>query len=637
MRKSKDLRRIVVVGHVDHGKSTLLARIMLQLECIPEDKIQRVQDYCQSKGSSFEPAFLLDAFHEEQEQGVSIETTQAKFEFKGNGYLLVDAPGHLEFLKNMTTGASGTETALLLVDCQQGIRSQTLRHLKVLEILGLSEIIVVINKMDEVAYSQEAFDKISTSIKTLISAENLHCQAVVPVSAYLNENIDQPSAKLPWYKGLPLLETLAAVCDKQEERDDENDPFRMILQDVYRFENKRHFAGRVVSGQIKPGSAILFSPSGKISTVTSIEKYPNQVNVASSGESIALQLDEQVYVERGEIISFPDDAPEVDKEILGRAIWLSQEPFIPGATYTVKIGTMEAPATVHLIDTAEDLAEEPIKEPITNGSFVDVLIRSSVPLAFDRSIGPAETRCFVICSETSTLAAGSIDIHARARIQKSARNRNITAEKGYTERQKYETKNGHRGTVLWLTGLPGAGKSSLAKALEHHLFANDYHVVALDADNLRAGISSDLGFSAKDRSENIRRIGQVAKLFLDTGSIVIVACISPFSADREAVRNIVGADDFKEIFVYCPIEACQKRDPKGLYQQANSGKLKSMTGVTSSYQPPRLPALKLDSTVMSIEEEVQAVLELLLAGGIIEKPNSLTSATKAGNKNKSSR
>lgn len=631
MRQSQDLRRIVVVGHVDHGKSTLLARIMLDLGCIPEDKITRVKSYCDTRGSVFEPAFLLDAFLEEQEQGVSIETTQIKFQVQGHQYLLIDAPGHLEFLRNMTTGASGADTALLVVDCQQGVRSQTERHLRVLEILGVNNVVVALNKMDEMQYKQQAFEAASHAVREiLVTSDNLSCQAIVPVSAFYGENISRQSWKLGWYAGKPLLETLISVTEKNRLSQVNNEQsFRMLLQDVYRFENKRHFVGRIVSGQLKPGAHILFSPSGKISSVESIEKYPHKVDSAVAGESVALELDEQVYVERGEIISFPDDAPEIDNEIRGRAVWLSSEPFLLGGQYIVKIGTTETKATVHLLTGTGNLEDPALAKPIVNGAFVDLLIQSSTPLAFDRGMNISETRSFVLCSENSTVAAGTIDNRVRVPIHKAHRNRNVTAEGGYIGRQEYELTNGHRGVVLWLTGLPGAGKSSLAKALEHELFKNNYRVVALDADNVRSGLSDDLGFTAKDRAENIRRIGHVAKLFLDTGSIVVVACVSPASQDRETVRSIVGAEDFKEIYVHCPIDTCQDRDPKGLYNQASKGKIKSMTGLSSSYQPPRNPALKLDTDNMNIEQEVQAVLQLLKTSNIIITPKAMPVTSKS--------
>lgn len=613
-----EVKKVVVVGHVDHGKSTLLGRVLLDCGKVPDDRIAHVEKICSDKGSQFEPAFLFDALEEEQEQGISIDTTRVNFEFDGRKVVLIDAPGHLEFLKNMTSGASEATVGVLVVDCHQGIRSQTERHLKILSVLGINNVLVALNKIDQVKYSQDVFEDVSAKIREIVTNLQLTCRDVVPMSALLGENIMGPSQHMPWYTGKPLLPRVLELLDNTGNADKQEQALRMVLQDVYRFTGERHFVGRILSGTIKPGDEIFFSPSGKISRVESIERLPEpNVSVAVPGDSVALRLADQVFVERGEIVSHRDNVPEVNTEFRARIAWLSRSSFSPNTDYLIKIGSNEATCKIQMFDASEEQKWTANCEDLTNGEFADVVIRLSKQMAFDRTSNGIATERFVICTTFETVAVGTVDTRP-VRTKKEVKvDPNLRHEGGYVEREKYEARNGHKGAVLWLTGLSGAGKSTLAKSLESELYNRGHNVVVLDGDNLRLGLCSDLGFSPDERSENIRRIAHAAKLFLSRGFIVITACISPYERDREVAREVVGSDDLKEVFVFCPMEECKRRDPKGLYSKAAAGTVRAVTGFDSPYQPPSKPSLRLDSSKLSVEEEVGAVLDLLTETGVL--------------------
>lgn len=617
----EQIGKIVIVGHVDHGKSTLLGRILMDCGQIPEDRIAYVQKICQDKGVVFEPAFFLDALQEEQEQGISIDTTRVRFEFNGRRFVLIDAPGHIEFLKNMATGASEAELGILVLDCQEGIRAQTTRHLKILSVLGVTNVVAVVNKLDKTGYDQEKFERLSAEIRNEIAHEKLNCLAVVPISALNGENITSVSGNFPWYFGQALLPLIDSQLTSLTIQAKSQAPFRMLLQDVYKFDDERYFAGRIVSGKLTPGAEIFFSPSGKVAKVEALVQFPNKrLQEASSGDSVALILSDQIFVERGEIVSFPNQIPETDNEIRAQIAWISTHAFEPNAEYLVKIGTNESYCTINLPHSAQEMfsAQELFSKEseLSNGTFAQAIIKAKKPLAFDHSSQSGLVNNLVICSKYETVAFGSIE----GKSQESnavAIDRNITHETGYVERTEFEQKQSHKGTVLWLTGLSGAGKSTLAKKLQRQFFEQGLQAVVLDGDNLRHGLCAGLGFSREDRQENIRRVAQAAKLFLDTGTIVIVAVISPYAKDREMAKEIIGAADFHEIFVFCPMEVCEERDPKGLYAKAKDGKLPSFSGRDMPYQPPQEPALRLDSSKMTVEQEMQAIEQLLSKKGFL--------------------
>lgn len=604
--------KVVVVGHVDHGKSTLLGRWLMDAGRVAADQVTKVESICAQKGISFEPAFLLDAFEEEQVQGISIDSTRAQVEFDGKKYLFIDVPGHHEFIKNMTSGASDADLGILMIDAAEGIQAQTRGHLQILSILNVPNVIVAINKMDKFGYDEKVFNKQKDLAEALLQSFGLKNCGIVPVSAIHGENVAQPSAEMAWYSGDCLLQAVSAASQKDSAAS-VNESFRMVLQDVYKFEDERYFLGRVESGELTPGKAVLFSPSGKASKVRSIARYPDMARAfAGIGESVAITLTEQIFVERGEIISFPQDAPEVGTTVDATLVWLSQEPLQHDAAYLLKIGTAETNCTVTV--RQNDLSPEC---PVLNGTVVDVVIQTSQPVAFERTGSSGNLNRFVICTEHGTVAAGVIKLDQQSHVLRRG-DQHVQIETGYIDRLEREQRQGHKAAVLWLTGLSGSGKSTLAKAMERELFDRNIRVVALDADTVRSGLCVDLGFTTTDRAENIRRIAEMAKVCMSTGAIVIVACISPYRKDRELARQIIGRDHFKEIYLSCAVEVCQSRDPKGLYKRVSQGQLKSFSGLDAPYQMPRNPSLSLDSAHMSVEESVSSTCKLLIDEAIIE-------------------
>ena len=609
----RDVKKIVVVGHVDHGKSTLLGRILLDTGRVPQEKIESVRKTCEKKGIAFEPAFFFDALQEEQEQGITIDTTRVNFDFQGHRFLLIDAPGHIEFLKNMTSGASDAEQGLLMVDAVEGIRAQTSRHMKILSILGIREIIIAVNKLDKTGYDRARFETLEKDLREMAQGEGLTCLSVLPISALKGENVTEPSENMSWCQDPPLLQLLCKIKEETLDFSTTDEPLRMVLQDVYKFNDERYFAGRVLSGSVKPGDEVFFSPSGKVSTVKSIESYPQgSLESATKGDSIALCLNEQIFVERGELISFRHQAPEVETEFRAKLVWLSPEKYEPEFTYLLKIGTKETKCTVRIAETTDK------NSPITNGAFAEVVIKADQPVAFDRGVGQYGIDKLVLCTPYETVAAGILDARPVRKTAAPIADPNVVYEEGYIGREARERRQGHPGAVLWMTGLSGAGKSTLAKSAERQLFNQGYRVVVLDGDNLRTGLNADLGFTKEDRAENIRRFAHVAKLFLDNGFIVLVAVISPYEKDRTLAKEIIGEKDFNEIFVFCPLEVCQERDPKGLYRKVKTGQVANFTGMGSPYQPPSNPSLRLDSSKLSTEEEVDQVVELLARKGIVQ-------------------
>ncbi len=508
-----EVKKVVVVGHVDHGKSTLLGRVLLDCGRVPDDKIAHVTKICSEKALQFEPAFLFDALEEEQEQGISIDTTRVNFEFDGQKVVLIDAPGHLEFLKNMTSGASEASVGILVVDCHQGIRSQTERHLKILSVLGIDTVIVALNKIDQVEYSQDVFENVSAQIREIVLNLQLTCKDVVPISALLGENITSSSERMIWYTGKPLLPRVLELLEASAQIGKTEEPLRMVLQDVYRFGGERHFVGRVISGVLEKGDEIFFSPSGKISKVEAIEIFPNNdLSEALPGDSVALRLSEQIFVERGEVISHRDNVPEVNTEFRARIAWLSKQTFSTESEYLIKIGTNEASCKIRMFDSGDEKrwSANSLDADLINGEFADVVIKLSKQVAFDRSTVGIATERFVLCTTFETVAVGTVD-RRPVRAQREVKvNPNLRLEGGYVERTSYEERHGHKGAVLWLTGLSGAGKSTLAKALEERIFERGHAAVVLDGDNLRLGLCSDLGFSPDERAENIRRIAHTA-------------------------------------------------------------------------------------------------------------------------------
>jgi bifunctional enzyme CysN/CysC len=610
VRETRPLR-IVIVGHVDHGKSTLVGRLIHETGSLPEGKYEAIKAMSERRGMPFEWAFLLDAIQAERDQGITIDTTQIWFKTPKRPYVIIDAPGHKEFLKNMVTGAASSEAALLLIDAQEGVQEQSRRHGYLLSLLGVKQVAVLVNKMDLVGYSADRFGEVAEDYRAYLKGLGVTPACIIPISAREGDNMIEHSGRMPWYQGPTVIQALDGFEHKElpTER-----PLRMPVQDVYKFDQRRIIAGRIESGRIEVGDEVIFSPSNKTAKIKSIEAWhvPEVPETAGAGQSIGVTLTEQIFVERGEVMSHLEHAPLESNVFKARLFWLGHNPLRIGSGYTLKLGTLEAPVTVeaieHVIDTF-DLSTRPADKLERNGAG-EVVLRTKRLLALDEHDANPITGRFVLVENHLPVGGGivSMEGYPNQRQLVTVRSTNITAVGHAVTSDARAARNGHKGGVLWFTGLSGAGKSTLALALERELFAKGYQVYVLDGDNIRSGLNANLGFSPEDRAENIRRVGEVAGLFADAGFLVISSFISPYRSDRERARAAApGA--FHEIHVKASLEACETRDPKGLYKRARTGEIPEFTGITSPYEAPESPELVVPTDELAVDECLAVLLK----------------------------
>lgn len=610
--------RIVIVGHVDHGKSTLIGRLFHDTHSLPDGKVESIRKACEAEGMDFEFAFLLDALLEEQEQNITIDTTQLPFKTDKRHYVIIDAPGHKEFLKNMITGASTADAAILLIDAKEGIQEQSKRHAYLLSLLGIRQVVVAVNKMDLVDFSEEVFNKVRSDYDAFLRKLGVEASHFIPISAKHGHNITGASKEMPWYKGPAILEALDAFTLPTPQDDL---PLRFLLQDIYRFDERRIVAGRIEAGRLKVGDELVFWPDRKRSRVKSIEAWNTNPppTSAGAGESVAITLEEQIFVERGQIASFDGEGPAEGREIHASLFWLHHEPLKLDQPFTLKLGTQSVEARLVEIKRVLDSSTlEPLPESrviIHRNEAADVRIRARKPLAYDSHERVAETGRFVIMVGKRIGGGGIIrEADYADADKKPVASENITWTVGKVTREDRVDLFGHRGVVVWLTGLSGSGKSTLAVGLESLLHRRGMAGFILDGDNLRHGLCSDLSFSDADRAENIRRAGETAKLMAEAGLIVICSLISPFAADRKRVREICHRDGipFAEIYVNAPLEVCEQRDPRGLYEKARAGEIRGFTGIDAPYEPPTQPDLEIRTDKLSSEESLQLLHELVV-------------------------
>ena len=610
--------KLVVVGHVDHGKSTLIGRLLFDTDAIPHGKADAIRKACEAEGMEFEYAFLLDALLEEQEQNITIDTTQIHFHTGLRHYVIIDAPGHKEFVKNMMTGAAHAEAAILIVDANEGIQEQSRRHGYLLSMLGIRQVILAVNKMDLVAFSKERFDEVVTEFTAFLAPLGVIPTHAIPISARNGHNITGPSDKTPWYSGPSILAALDAFAPRPS---GEELPLRLVLQDIYRFDERRILAGRIETGTLRVGDELVFWPDRKRSRVRSIEHWnaaePPQKAVA--GESVAITLTEQIFVERGQIAAHAGHGPVEAREFHARLFWLDHEPLAVNTPLTLRLCTQEVEARVVSIQRVLDSSTmEVVQEPRTDirrYEVGEVLLRARRPVAFDNADVVPVTGRFVLMSGRH-IGGGGVVFGAQYEPQTlpGVKSDNLSWTTGEVTRETRIQHFGHRGAVVWLTGLSGAGKSTLAVGLEQALFQRGVAAFILDGDNLRHGLCGDLGFSSEDRTENIRRAGEAAKLMAEAGLVVVSALISPFASERDKVRSICDSAGipFSEIYVNAPLATCEQRDPKHLYKKARAGEIKGFTGIDSPYEPPSKPELEVRTGEQSIEESLTILLENVL-------------------------
>jgi bifunctional enzyme CysN/CysC len=609
--------KIVIVGHVDHGKSTLIGRLFHDTGSLPEGKLEQLQAAADRRGAPFEWANLMDALQSERDQNITIDTAQIWFRTPKRQYVIIDAPGHKEFLKNMITGAASAEAALLLIDAHEGVQENSRRHGYLVNLLGIRQMAVVVNKLDLENYSEARFRQIEAEYRAWLKSIGLEPKIFIPISAKHGDNVAARSANLPWWNGPTVIE---ALDEFKVSEPPENQPLRFPIQDVYRFDERRILAGRVEAGSIKVGDKIVFSPTNKTSTVKTIERWNAPARPSASvGESIGITLTEQIFVARGSIAALETAPPFELASFKARLFWLGKQPFSKGKTYKLKLATQEVECAIESIEKVIDastLQTVPRREHeqfVGRHEVAELTLHARRPLAFDIHTDIAATGRFVIVDGFDVAGGGIIaaDNYPRRTHDSHNKSNNIYWSQGRVTGPQRERRNGHRGYVCWLTGLSGSGKSSIATEVERELFNLGRHVYVLDGDNVRHGLCADLGFSPKDRTQNIRRVGEVAKLFADAGFICITAFISPYREDRDIVRKIMPAGRFIEVFVNAPLEICEQRDPKGLYAKARAREIKEFTGISAPYEPPLTPELELRTDLLAISESVAKFLEYL--------------------------
>lgn len=607
--------RVVFVGHVDHGKSTLIGRILHDTDSLPDGKMDMVKQACAAEGMEFEFAFLLDALLEEQKQNVTIDTTEIAFRTPRRNYVIIDAPGHKEFLKNMITGASRADAAVLVIAANEGVREQSRRHAYLLRLLGISQLIVVVNKMDLAEFSEKRFAEIESEYRKFLIDLSLEARAFVPASAKRSENVARASEKMKWYRGPTVLEAL----DLFEPRKADVDlPLRFCVQDVYRHDQRRIVAGRIETGTLRVGDELVFSPANKSSVVATIERWNASTDgAAMSGDSIGITLSEQIFVERGYVASHQTDTPIETNRFRADLFWIVREPLRLGRLYNLRLATQEVKCQVVSIEEVMDSstleATTDKREQLERNEVGRLTIQTRGPLVIDNHERIPNLGRFVIVEEGEILGGGTVfgGVYTDRRVAKS---QNIFWSEGKITARERAVRSGHRGAVVWFTGLSGAGKSTIAQALERELFNRAMHTYVLDGDNVRHGLNSNLGFSPEDRVENIRRVSEVAKLMADAGAVVITAFISPYRMERRRAREIAleSNAEFIEVFIDAPLEVCETRDPKNLYKKARAGEIRDFTGIDAPYEAPEDAEIVVRTDRQSVDESVAAILEQLL-------------------------
>ncbi len=607
--------RIVIVGHVDHGKSTLVGRLLHETGSLPDGKLDMLKAVSARRGMPFEWSFLLDALQTERDQGITIDTTQIRFRTRSRDVVLIDAPGHAEFLRNMITGASQADGALLIVDALEGVRDQTRRHGYLLHLLGVRQVAVVVNKMDRVEFSAARFAEIRDEISAHLAGLGVTPSAVIPISARDGDGVAARTTRAGWYQGPTVVEALDALEAAQPL---EQLPLRLPVQAIYKFDDRRIVAGRIESGVLAAGDEIVIMPAGKIARIKSVEGWPvaPAEGAHGAGRSVGITLDRELFLERGDVISHVGSSPRDTRRIRARVFWLHDRPLSSGQQIRVRLGTRESRASVVAIEKAVDPGElaSAATTSIARNHVGEIDVALAQPIAADAYTENPRSGRLVIEVDGRIAGGGlilSVDAGQRAIPV------DIVPVESALRPDERAARYRHNGAVVWLTGLPGSGKSTLARALERSLFSKGGSPILLDGDTLRAGLNSDLGFSEKDRSENIRRLAEVAAHLARNGHIAIVAAVSPSRDDRAAARRIAADAAFREVYVSTPAEICEGRDPKGHYAKARAGALVSFTGIGKDYQPPEACELALDTSTRSVSEATDEIERMLIRTGTL--------------------
>ncbi len=611
---TRPLVRIVIVGHVDHGKSTLVGRLLHETGSLPEGKLEMLKAVSARRGMPFEWSFLLDALQTERDQGITIDTTQISFRTRSRDVVLIDAPGHAEFLRNMITGASQADGAVLIIDALEGVRDQTRRHGYLLHLLGVKQVAVVVNKMDRVEFSAARFEAIRDEISAHLIGLGVTPSAIIPISARDGDGVAERTPRIGWYSGPTVVE---ALDELEPARPLQQLALRLPVQAIYKFDDRRIVAGRIESGHLAAGDEIVIMPAGKIARIRSVEGWPVTpvAGTQAAGKSIGITLDRELFIERGDVIAHVGASPRDTRRIHARIFWLHDKPLVVGGSILIRLGTRETRASVVAIDKAVDPGElsSVAATSIARNHVGEIDLSLAQPVAADPYTDNPRTGRLVI-EVNGRIAGGGLVLSVDA--GQRAVPVDIVPVESALRPDERSARYRHGGAVLWLTGLPGSGKSTLARALERRLFGNGGSPILLDGDTLRAGLNGDLGFSAADRRENIRRLAEVATHLARNGHIAIVAAVSPSREDRAAARRIADTL-FREVYVATPAAICEGRDPKGHYAKARAGTLPGFTGIGNDYQPPQDCELTIDTSSRSVPDATDEIERMLARTGVL--------------------
>lgn len=611
VHQHKTMLRFITCGSVDDGKSTLIGRLLYDSKMIFEDQLEALQADSKrvgTQGGEIDFALLVDGLAAEREQGITIDVAYRFFATEKRKFIVADTPGHEQYTRNMVTGASTADLAVILIDARKGILTQTRRHSYLAHLIGIRNIVLAVNKMDLVGYDQAVFDGIVKDYAEFAQSIGISAFTPIPISGFKGDNITAHSDNTPWYRGPTLMAHLESV--EVDATTAAAKPFRMPVQWVNRPNlDFRGFAGLIASGSVKPGDAVRVLPSGKTSTISRIVTLDGDLDEAIAGQSVTLCFADEIDCSRGDVIAVADNPPEVSSQFEATIVWMDDEAMLPGRPYWLKIGTQSVSATVQApkyvvnVNTMEHLAAKTLDlNAIGVAELATDKPISFEPYADNRTLGG-----FILIDKITnrTVAAGMLHFSLR-------RAQNVHWQATDIGRQDHAAMKNQTPRILWFTGLSGSGKSTIANEVEKRLALMNRHTFLLDGDNIRHGLNKDLGFTEADRIENIRRVGEVAKLMADAGLIVLTAFISPFRAERDMVREMLPDGEFIEIFVDTPLEVAEARDVKGLYKKARSGSLKNFTGIDSPYEAPTSPEIRVNTVEMTPEEAAEHIIRKIM-------------------------
>ncbi len=609
--QSKTLLRFITCGSVDDGKSTLIGRLLYDSKQIFEDQLSALEADSKrvgTQGQNIDFALLVDGLAAEREQGITIDVAYRFFATEKRKFIVADTPGHEQYTRNMVTGASTADLAVILIDARKGVLTQTRRHSYLAHLLGIRHVVLAVNKMDLVGYEAAVFEQIVADYREFATSIGIQAFTAIPISGLGGDNIAGPSANMPWYAGPTLIARLEEV--DLDVTADRGKAFRMPVQWVNRPNlDFRGFAGMIVAGTVKPGDPVRILPSGRTSTIAQIVTMDGDLDEAGAGQSVTLTLADEVDCSRGDVIAAADAPPQAADQFQATLVWMDQDEMLPGRAYWLKLGTQTVSATVqqprHAVDV-NTLAELSVRTLGLNDIGVAEVYTDRV-LVFEAYADSHDLGGFILIDKltNATVGVGMINFSLR-------RAQNVHWQAMEINREAHAKQKNQLPRLLWFTGLSGSGKSTIANLVEKKLYALGKHSFLLDGDNIRHGLNKDLGFTDADRIENIRRVGEVARLMTDAGLIVLTAFISPFRAERELVRNMLPHGEFFEIFIDTPLEVAEARDVKGLYKKARAGEIANFTGITSPYEAPVTPELRIDTTHTSPEEAAERIVEEIM-------------------------